>query len=268
MLVPKNNEVTRRELTITLEGLPEEKGNVRLNEFVFVLDKIRSALVHANYHLTGQRRGVFHVSHLSHNSPATASIQNREETPELFSVFGTALASVGDGSAAKLIGYPALEDILDVTKRVLQRRIDKIFVNGIASTDFDADFAARIQKELTPTETCYGTVEGILEALNLHAGANRFTIFPVSVERGITCYIPESLHDTAIRAVRHKVAVTGKLKFRPRDMLPSEVDVEDMTTFPPDSELPTFADLRGMAPQMTGDKSTEEYLAEIRDAWN
>lgn len=133
---------------------------------------------------------------------------------------------------------------------------------------FDADFAARIQKELTPTETCYGTVEGILEALNLHAGANRFTIFPVSVERGITCYIPESLHDTAIRAVRHKVAVTGKLKFRPRDMLPSEVDVEDMTTFPPDSELPTFADLRGMAPQMTGDKSTEEYLAEIRDAWN
>jgi hypothetical protein len=32
--------------------------------------------------------------------------------------------------------------------------------------------------------------------------------------------------------------------------------------------LPSFDDLRGIAPEATGDQSSEDFIAERRDAWN
>ncbi len=262
--------MSTEQIKIILDGLPEDDGDVLLAELVTALSKLRAALAHTNQHLTGKNRAVLHVSHLSHNSPAAATIENRNDTVGLINTFGKALDCIGEGKAASLIGYSALEDISEITKRVQLGRVGSISINGTDHNvvSLDADFSARLQQDLIPMEACTGTIEGILEALNIHAGANRFTIFPVSAEQGITCIIPAKLHDKTLAAVRCKVAVTGELKYRPDSMLPFEVLVDDIQAFQPDKKLPSFNDLRGIAPDMTGDKSTEEYLAELRDAWN
>jgi hypothetical protein len=45
------------------------------------------------------------------------------------------------------------------------------------------------------------------------------------------------------------------------------VAVRQIEAFPPESELPTWDDLRGRAPDATGELSSEAFVRELRDGW-
>lgn len=256
------------QLNIILEGKRKERGDVRLSEFVTALDTLKSALFHTHRHLGEPGRPTLYIEDLSHSSPATAVIGDREAHPELFETLFDALENMGDGKAVTRVGYETLDDLSELAQRVTKGKVGGIRIagNGREGATFNADFLKRLEAELAPELTCFSTVEGWLERLNLHNNANQFVIYPPSIRKGIRCYVSQELVKDAIAAVDKKVAVSGQVSYRPRAEVPYEVNVERIEVFNQD-EVPRFEKLRGLVPEITDGLTTEEYLERIHDEW-
>lgn len=90
-----------------------------------------------------------------------------------------------------------------------------------------------------------GTVEGQLEGLITH-GKNRFYIYDPLTARQVICDFGERVkRDEVLRAYGKRVAATGKIRSR-RSGERVSVEVNRLFVFPPDSELPSAADVRGI----------------------
>ena len=112
-----------------------------------------------------------------------------------------------------------------------------------------------------------GVIEGDLEQINVHEGANTFHIYPAVGPKKITCRFPNKLYEDAVAAVGKRVEVYGILRFRPGASYPHQIALTDIEIFPPESELPAWDDLRGRAPNATGGLSSEAFVRELRDGW-
>jgi hypothetical protein len=64
-----------------------------------------------------------------------------------------------------------------------------------------------------------------------------------------------------------RVEVNGTLKYRMGANFPHVIDVSSIVPFPPESEIPDWDDIRGLAPDATGKLSSEAFIRELRDAW-
>lgn len=127
--------------------------------------------------------------------------------------------------------------------------------------------AERIDKALEVEEECDGTLDGMLEQINIHLGANTFHIYPQIGPKKVTCNFPNRLYDDAVSAVGRKVEVSGLLKYRSGAQFPHQIAVTGIDVFPNETELPDWDDLRGRAPQATGELSSEAFVRELRDGW-
>lgn len=122
-------------------------------------------------------------------------------------------------------------------------------------------------RALAVTEECEGSIEGMLEQINIHAGANTFHIYPEIGPRKLTCHFPSRLYDDAVSAVGRKVEVSGTLQYRARAEWPHTIAVKAIEAFPPDAYLPDWEDLRGRAPDAAGGVPSEVFVRELRDGW-
>ena len=109
-----------------------------------------------------------------------------------------------------------------------------------------------------------GSVSGTLESINIHAGTNKFTIYPLAGQPRVVCHFPESKMAEAIDGINRHVCVTGTLRFRPKDLTPFEIDVQEIEVYPPDDELPSLNSLRGVAPNATGGIDSVAFVQKIR----
>lgn len=99
---------------------------------------------------------------------------------------------------------------------------------------------------LGPATESYGSVEGTLEGLNLHASARYFTIYELLRGRSVRCHFAERI-DTAdiVAALERRVSVYGQVKYR-RDGAEHSVVAEELHVFPDDGDIPPFDSLRGI----------------------
>ena len=81
----------------------------------------------------------------------------------------------------------------------------------------------------------------------------------------MACRFTRSLRDKVVRAVGQYVTVYGELRFKQWDNFPYAIVAEDLEPHPPASELPRLADLRGMAPNATGDLASEDFVDRLRE---
>ena len=103
-----------------------------------------------------------------------------------------------------------------------------------------------------------------MEKLNLH-NATRFDVFPLIGPKQVACEFPPSLRQAVISAVDKYVCVFGKLRYKRLENFPYAINAEGLEVLPQE-DLPTLFDIKGMAPGLTGGRSTAEFLKEIRDA--
>ncbi len=66
-------------------------------------------------------------------------------------------------------------------------------------------------------------------------------------------------------AIDRHVQVFGELKYKRWDNFAYAVNVSDLEILPPDDELPSLFDLRGIAPNATGSQTAEEFVRVMRD---
>lgn len=259
-------------ITLVLEGLPEAEGRIRLNTFLTELQRFSAALGRLSRDSSeGHTATVFEVAELSYNSPMRVVVAPAPGNEHIASMVMQRFESVADAvtTGKKLDHYDAdlLEDLRALARPVgKQLKYATLLVNDVRY-ELDQAVTRRVDVALEVDEECIGFIEGLLEQINIHEGANTFHIYPEVGPRKVACHFPGALLDDAIFAVGRKVEVTGTMKYRQGANFPHAIAVTAIDSFPPDDELPDWNDLRGRAPDATGGLSSEAFVRELRDAW-
>lgn len=261
-------------ITLVLEGLPEDDGQVRLTVFMSQLQSLNGALSKLDRDLNGGKpASSFRIAELSYNSPVRVVVAamprpNRPHVAgQVLENFGRIAEAIKDGSPLETIDADLLEDIQALARPVgRQLKTATILFDG-HELNLTETVARRVDEALAVAEECSGVIEGDLEQINVHHGANTFHIYPAIGPKKVTCHFSNKLYEDAVAAVGKRVEVYGTLRFRPGASFPHQIAVTDIEIFPPESVLPDWDDLRGRAPNATGGLSSEAFVRELRDGW-
>jgi len=117
--------------------------------------------------------------------------------------------------------------------------------NGAAPIPLSSRLIANVEAVLAPEVTSIGTIEGKLEGLIIH-GKTRFLVFDPLTGRQVTCYFSDRIsYSEVLKAFGKRVAVTGMIRSR-RSGERVDIQATQFYVMPPDEELPTTADVRGI----------------------
>lgn len=261
-------------ITLIIEGLPEDNGRVRLGAFMNQLQHLNATMAKLDREANdGKAATIYKIAELSYKSPIRVVLEP-QAIPKQPYVGHTIIESLGrvtraleNGADLSELDADLLEDI-----RALARPVGKAVANVTLlfndhRFDLTAKIAAKVDDALAVDEECEGAIEGRLEQINLHGGANVFHIYPETGPRKLTCHFPTRLYDDAVAAVGKRAEVYGTLRYRSGANFPHQIAVNGIEVVPPESELPDWEDLRGRAPDITGELSSEAFVRELRNGW-
>jgi hypothetical protein len=261
-------------ITLIIEGLPEDDGQVRLGAFMNQLQKLNATITKLDREANeGKQATVYKIAELSYNSPVRVVLapQALPKNPYVGHAIIESLVRVTNAleNEDDLSGLDAdlLEDIRGLAKPVGKSVANVTLLFNDHRFDLTSKVVSKVDTALAVDEECAGAIEGMLEQINLHDGANIFHVYPEIGPRKVTCNFPPKLLDDAVSAVGRKVEVYGVLHYRSGATFPHQVQVTQIEAFPPESELPDWEDVRGMAPDATGELSSEAFIRELRDGW-
>ena len=259
-------------ITLTMQGLRDDDDCVRLPVFVSQLQILTRILGKIDRRVSGSRTNHFRIVELSQQSPASVMLEVRKDDQNidtrglLVNKFSRTVVDVSLG-ALEILDRPLLQDFRNLALPVGEKISAASLKADGNVVDLTEEFAKTIELSLAGDEWASGSIEGVLEQINIHDRANVFGLYPEIGPSRVQCYFGSSLIDKAISAVGERVSVSGTLKYKPDENFPYSVDVDDIDIYPRDDELPTFDDLRGIAPDATGEELSEDFIAVRRDGW-
>jgi len=261
-------------ITLFIEGFPEDEGRVRLNAFMTELQSLSATINRLDRDANdGRAANYFQIAELSYKSPIRVVLEPQPLTRARYTghlvieSLGRIVDALTTGDNLTAIDADLLDDIRGLTKPVGKAVKSATLVFNGYRLDLTETIGHRVDEALKVEDECEGSLDGMLEQINLHLGANIFHIYPDVGPKKVTCHFPSKLYDDAVAAVGKRVEVSGTLRYRPSAPYPHQIAVTYVEAFPPDSELPDWDDLRGRAPNATGDLSSEAFVRELRDGW-
>jgi hypothetical protein len=266
-------------ITVTLEGDARDSGHVRLNDFIRQLEAVKTALRQTErvFGHSENNSLYYRIVDLSHSSPATVVLeavetridkQKPEETADaVVTDFFRALDQITkNGEFPEGFDYPAAEAYREIGG-ALRGHVSKIVVaNTHKSVAIDRRYEEKITKAIGPDERVEGSIAGTLDTIKLH-NTTAFEIFPTIGPKKVSCVFPANLKERVKAGIERYVRVYGQLRYKHWDKFPYAIDASDLEIYPPESELPSLLEIKGMAPDLTGELSTEEFLRKVRNAW-
>jgi hypothetical protein len=260
-------------IKIELGGVESQDGYLRLGIFVQQLQFFSALLKEVDLAVSRKKTTYYRVVNMTLSSPAEIwlepvqiykKIDNRHIIikrffEELNSIKENATVS-SDISRTFLESLKAIANPLGKEVGSVKLKTDNY------SVEIDKPLRANVDILLAPEIYSWGSVEGVLEAINLH-NKNEFRIYPIVGAKVVICNFPQNKREDAKKGLEKLVSVTGKITYRNKEKFPHKIDVEDIVTYPPENELPHFSDLRGAAPNATGKLSSEKFVRKLRDEW-
>ncbi|HEX5759243.1 MAG TPA: hypothetical protein VF121_08615 [Thermoanaerobaculia bacterium] len=269
-MLPKTIPMPDNRLRLVLEGWASEDGHVRLEDFIRELTSLRAALVELDRSLAGSRESsaYYPIVGLSHGSPSIVEVEERT-IPAGVPPRGTIPALSSMLQAIDRPDAAALEAGVLIHVAEMARPVGKsLAAVRLASNGFAFNITQgvrkRVEELLEPGETYSGWLHGMLEAINVHDGANVFRLYPDIGPPKVSCHFPTELLDDAIRSVSKFVEVRGVLERRKLARFPHRMEVVSISILPDESELPKLFDLLGIDKGLTGGLRTEEFIARLR----
>lgn len=261
-------------ITLIIEGLPEDEGQVRLGVFLSQLQNFSATLTKldrdANH---GKSATVFHIAELSYRSPIRVVLEPQARPkqpymgPAILESLERVTVALTNGHDLAGVDADLLEDIRRMTQPIGKTVKNAAFSFRGQTFALTQEVGSKVDLALAVDEECEGSIEGRLEQINLHQGANIFHIYPLVGPPKVTCKFPARLYDDAVGAVGRQVEVFGTLHYRAGASFTHQIAVTAIEALPFDSELPDWDDLRGRAPDATGALSSEDFVRELRDGW-
>lgn len=266
-----------RRITIRIEG---DSPTVRLADFLDQLQAIRIALQHTNRvarHDAKDRPTVsYNIIDLKHDSPFAVVLEEQVSAdghgtrPAVAETFVRQMAAIQSPrtKVPPVRDVDALESYRSVAAP-LQKQLARVSISaGGQRVALDKNSAAKISRVIGQDLLEQGSVSGRLDRVNFH-NTTRFEIFPPVGPRRIVCRVSTASREKIRTAILEFVTVYGRLHFKPWDQHPYAIDIdgpEDIEIHPPENTLPTIMELHGIAPDATGEISSEEFIDSLRYA--
>ena len=267
--------MTKNQIKLVIEGPVATGGHIDLKDFLGELTALKSTLSIIDksvYRNEGNTQ--FLVSDLSHSSPVSVTLdpiaknKKNDHTDRVLSAFNNAIESIASGNIPEESDYALLENFRNLSKPIGKTLVGMSLMVEEKVYEISQQFNRNIEQALDKSDSCYGSVEGALEQINLHGNKQHFTIYPDIGAAKVKCIFPEKLHDDAINSIEKRVVVSGEIFYRPKETFPHKIIVEGMIVNPPDSELPTFDDMLGIIPSFAEGIPSEKIIRENRDEWD
>lgn len=242
-----------KRVRLVMEGLASEEGHVRLPDFLAQLRRLNSSLVRADRLESGGRSIYFRVVELSHSSPATVALEpcpfdaREDYTGRVVETYSSILEALDvgrdlpDHTDTKLL--LALKEMTNPVLKSLSRV--QIQANSVTA-NLDHDFRRNIGAALEQSETFPGTIRGMLDAINVHGSTNVFYIYPEFGPQKVRCVFGSDQIELAKEGIGQFVEVSGTFSYKRAAKYPHAAKVEKIEIFPPEDELPTLLDIRGI----------------------
>ena len=262
---------------ITVRILPlGTKRMVGFDAFISELQAIHGALIRTDKLVSdGHATTRYEVVDLSMNSPARVVLGARaidrkhDRTKPVVSAFIRGLSEIREGRAPASFDRPMLEKVREIASSVSKKRARTQIEYQGTTVEINHIFERRIVTILEQTEEMFGSVEGQLEALNLHNRKNVFAIYPTAGARKVLCHFDNGQRETVKAAIDKYVLVTGMAQYQYLDRFPYSMEVRNITPIEGEEvgTAPRMEELRGIAPDATGDLDSVEFVRQIRDGW-
>ena len=262
------------EITIEMAGMIYDEGQVKADDFIAQIEAFIDALKQTDRIVSKKEKptAFYRIVGLSQDSPTKVTLgvfpldSTEDYSDELGKVFLKTLEDIDlKGEAPPDFDYEALEAYKEIGKKI-DKGISRLVVSNNGYTyQIKEDFSPRIQVIQGPDEIARGSMSGRMEAINIHTPPYRFTLYPIVGPQKVRCNFPLKKKEQAISAVDKYITVFGIIKYRHRAIYPYEIDIDNIEINPPVDTLPKLADLRGIAPDLTGGLSSEEYIRKMRE---
>jgi hypothetical protein len=134
-------------------------------------------------------------------------------------------------------------DLSDLAHDLGQMRV----VNGTIGTDLTQSAANNVRSLLGPSYSSIGSVEGWLQAVNLHE-RHTFHVYDTLHNRRIRCEFGDRIPVPRVAEALgrgSRVTVYGTVRYRSDDEVES-VLADELVEFPDDADLPSAYDVRGI----------------------
>jgi hypothetical protein len=267
-------DAANTQIVLELEGLPSERGHVRLQDLLNQLHALKAALDSVDRHVGDTPRAAlyYRIVSVTHSSPLTITLEPVAKAKALRKTtvdvkarhdrFFEDLSAVRDNRVIEGMD----EDTLEAFKRLTENR-GKAFAsasvrNHDAKVPLDETFSRNLKIMIQGEMSSYGTLSGRLEAMNVHAQPT-FWIYPRIGPRRVYCIIGKSKRQKVLDAGGKLVRVSGKKLFRPTSNYPHRIIVKDFEVInqaPPADLLP----LRGSSHNT---QDPMDFVTEVRDEW-
>ncbi len=267
---------SKNRLILKIEG-PERSGH-HLDLSVFA-EKTRQFLnfLKISAKDSGQDRATFHIVNISHSSPITLECTPADqgvgvETPSVIFESIRKNLDLTQNRQTRDLSHPVLDSLEKLTN-YKPGKIKQIEILTIAD-DADSEKVYRLNEEFkenlrdarSKEDRVTNTLDGKLEQINIHNNANTFKIYTAT--SSVACKFPKNLLENVQGALGNFVSVWGECLYRPNIAFPYKINVRGMEILPPAKDLPSLSDLRGIAPDATQGKSSEQFVRELRDEWD
>lgn len=260
-------------LKIRLRGAEADSEHVRLQEFIKQLEAVRIALKHTEHLVSDDGKSPINylITDLTHSSPATVSIEAFDEfdTDKPSAVISKFIGGIREilfeRRAPADFDRQTLEAYKGLTSGLRKHVSEFTIIDGESEVLVPRELEHVIDTVIGPDILSEGVVKGGLEAVNVHSKQS-FVIYPDIGPNRVECNFKKSLFDLVKSALRQHVIVSGTMKYKSMDPFPYAMDVKNIEVCPPDDELPSLWDLRGIARDAFGGSGSVEYVRAVRDA--
>jgi hypothetical protein len=269
-------------ITIQIIGAESDSRDVRFSEFITQLEAVKVALKETEVSVREGTKNFtpldYRVVNLAHSSPSLIELDpitdkgNRDYADRILKTFTTELRRIRRHS--RLVAKPEINRLIAYEEigprdkgRVNEVRIalrEKYTEHTIRQATVDKQFKEKLETILGPDEITYGSVSGRLEYVNVHNTRN-FRLYPIVGPRWLRGKFGNDLLPEIRKGLNRHVTIFGKMQFKSWDKHPYAVVAQSIDVHESDDELPTFNELRGIAPNLTGEMLSSEWVRKIRD---
>jgi hypothetical protein len=262
-------------ITVRLVGSPAATKDLRLDDFIEEMQTIRTALRETERVVSGSDPSLyFRIKKLQKSSPAVIVLEAASETDDpaqrkfasaVVRSFGTNLQLIRRRRVPDNIDVPALESYRELAIPVEKHQLEVQIKVGRNTVVINQKFREMLESVIGTDEHSYGSVSGTIEAINLHT-KNQFWLYPIVGASRIVGKFRSRDRKKFTAALDKYVSVYGRLRYKTWDKFPYSIFADDIQVHDVDA-APTLNNLKGVAPDATGELSSQEYIDRVRDEW-
>lgn len=263
-------------LTVTIAGRAED---IEVSAFMAIVKNTVALLLDIEaLESKGAPRLRWVITHLSKSSPAKLRMAGVEDRPiggapstpstRVVEPFLRSMRELEEGKRRPEGFSDTMLDRATYIVRPLNGSVARVVYSSDDAKNVvpvSQHISANVDKFRLPENYAeFGELEGELGQITVHKPPYEFCIYDPLTDRKIPCrFDPDDLVQIKDH-LKERIRASGLITYRRRDDLPLSVTVDDWTPLPGDADLPSIEELHAAGIDITGGRSSQEVVAEIR----